>query len=249
MIEWYCGDEVLGPQARHAFATLENTFALSGEEISRAPLSHVIRVSLDGRRYYVKRYTGAAKNALRARIGVSRVESEWENLERFADWGIPTATVVARGLERKRKRFVRGAMVTEEIPATDDLARLAKGDDGRLRDRAWLSVVMAAVARDTRTMHARRFAHNDLKWRNILVDRQVPPRTYWIDCPSGAFWWGPFLRYRIVKDLACLDKVARLTLRRSQRLRFFLDYRQHQRLDAGDKRLLRKVLRFFSGRE
>jgi hypothetical protein len=48
--------------------------------------------------------------------------------------------------------------------------------------------------------------------------------TCWPDrCPAGTFWWGPFLRYRIVKDLACLDKVAKYHLSRTQRLRFYLN--------------------------
>ena len=84
---------------------------------------------------------------------------------------------------------------------------------------------------------------------DLLVDEADTPRLYLIDCPSGEFWWGPFLRYRIVKDLACLDKVAKYHLSRTQRLRFYLDYAQKTRLDASDKKRLRHILRFFAGRE
>ena len=70
-----------------------------------------------------------------------------------------------------------------------------------------------------------------------------------IDCPNGAFWRGPLLRYRIVKDLACLDKIGKYRLSRTQRLRFYLDYAGHDRLSAADKRRIRKVLKFFEGRE
>ncbi|MCK9261607.1 MAG: heptose kinase, partial [Azoarcus sp.] len=62
-------------------------------------------------------------------------------------------------------------------------------------------------------------------------------------------WWGPFLRYRIIKDLACLDKVAKYHLTRTQRLRFYLDYAQKNRLDALDRKRVRHILRFFDGRE
>ena len=61
--------------------------------------------------------------------------------------------------------------------------------------------------------------------------------------------WGPVLRYRIIKDLACLDKVAKQQLSRTQRLRFYLQYRGRQRLSAADKRRLRKIIGFFEGRE
>ncbi len=43
------------------------------------------------------------------------------------------------------------------------------------------------------------------------------------------------LRYRITKDLACLDKVAKYHLSATQRLRFYLQYRQRTRLNASDK--------------
>ena len=75
------------------------------------------------------------------------------------------------------------------------------------------------------------------------------PVIYLIDCPSGRSWWGPFLRYRIVKDLACLDKVAKYHLTRTQRLRFYLDYAGRDRLNADDKRRVRRIARFFEGRE
>lgn len=58
-----------------------------------------------------------------------------------------------------------------------------------------------------------------------------------------------FLRYRIDKDLACLDKVAKQVLTRTQRLRFYLQYRGVLRLTGADKRQLRRILKFFEGRE
>ena len=58
-----------------------------------------------------------------------------------------------------------------------------------------------------------------------------------------------FLQYRIVKDLACLDKVAKYNLTRTQRLRFYLDYAQQNRLSTMDKQRIRRILGFFSGRE
>jgi hypothetical protein len=76
----------------------------------------VIRVERDGVNYYVKRYTGAGKG-LRRYLGKPRVKSEWQNLKRFAKWGIPTAEVVAWGLERKGLAYSRGAMITRELPA------------------------------------------------------------------------------------------------------------------------------------
>lgn len=152
---------------------------------------------------------------------------------------------MAYGLERRAGQFVRGALITREIPHSEDLAQLASGRDPRLADRHWVQRVSLQLAQATRTMHKHCFAHNDLKWRNLLVNRDA--ELYFIDCPTGAFWWGPFLQRRIIKDLACLDKVAKYQLSRTQRLRFYLQYRRRARLGAADKRRIRQILQYFQG--
>lgn len=237
-----------GPAAR-AFPDLDAVFALQGRRVASDPLSEVIRVEIEGTGYYVKRYTGAGKNPLRRWFARPRVQVEWENLQRFAAWGIPTARLVGYGLERRAGGFVRGALITEEIADTTDLAQLAKANDARLRDAAWVDTVSRQVAAITRTMHDHRFTHNDLKWRNLLVTAGAVPQVFLIDCPGGMHWPEPFLRYRIVKDLACLDKVAKYRLSRSQRLRFYHRYRAQAGLDAADRRRIAHILRFFKGRE
>ena len=127
------------------------------------------------------------------------------------------------------------------------MAAMACSGDPRLADRQWVYRVSEQVASATRALHEHHFAHNDLKWRNLLVNEAG--ELFLIDCPSGDFWWGPLLNHRIVKDLACLDKVARYTLSRTQRLRFFLLYRQQQRMGPDDKALIRRILTYFEGRE
>ncbi|MCW1935665.1 lipopolysaccharide kinase InaA family protein [Pseudomonas sp. MDMC_285] len=234
------------PQAAIAFASLESVFALQGEAITHDPLSDVIRIELDGLGYYVKRYHGAGKG-IRRFIGRPRVKAEWQNLKYFAAWGVPTAPIAAYGLERKVGAFARGALITQEIIGTVDMSRLAASGDARLRDRGWVDDVSRQLARATRTLHDHHFTHNDLKWRNLLVDEER--RLFFIDCPTGAFWWGPFLRYRIIKDLACLDKVAKYHLSRTQRLRFYLQYRRRDRLSDSDKRRIVQIVRYFEGRE
>ncbi len=228
------------------FGDLDRVFALTGERMTRDPISEVIRVERDGVSYYVKRYRSAGKG-LRKYLGRLRVRSEWQNLKRFAEWGLPTAEVVARGYERQRGAFVRGAMITRELPNTDDLGRMAKKGDARLQDPAWVDRISRQLAHGTRVMHDQHFTHNDLKWRNLLVDDQA--RLFFIDCPNGAFWRGFVLRYRIIKDLACLDKVAKYKLSNTQRLRFYLQYSGHATLDQADKKQIRRIVKFFEGRE
>src|SRR5690554_5114709 len=92
--------------------------------VTRGPLSEVIRVQVGGRRYYPNRYRGSGKH-LRRFIGRPRVLSEWRNLMLFQSWGIPAATVVAFGLERRGGLFHRGALLTEQLQDTAVLAGLA----------------------------------------------------------------------------------------------------------------------------
>ncbi|HDS1736397.1 MULTISPECIES: lipopolysaccharide kinase InaA family protein [Pseudomonas] len=228
------------------FGSLDAVFAVEGERLTSDPLSEVVRIQRDGVYYYVKRYTAAGKH-MRRYLGRPRIKAEWQNLKQFAKWGIPTAEVVAWGLERKGMAFGRGAMVTRELPRTEDLSELAKRNDPRLADRAWVDHISRQLARHTRVMHDHHFAHNDLKWRNLLVDDQAT--LFFIDCPTGDFWRGFMLRHRVIKDLACLDKVAKYHLSATQRLRFYLQYRGHARLNAHDKQRVREVVRFFEGRE
>jgi tRNA A-37 threonylcarbamoyl transferase component Bud32 len=233
--------------AASRFADLDAVFALEGEIVAKDSTTRTVRVEVNGRRYYVKRYHGLGKKPLRRWFGTPRVQLEWENLQRFADWGIPTAQLVACGLESQGGRFVRGALITAEIPNTTDLGKLARSHDPRLQSQSWRDGVSAQVADIARRMHGRRFVHGDLKWRNLLVD--AAGKVFLIDCPSGGFWWPPFLQYRIVKDLACLDKVAKRQLSRTQRLRFYLDYAQKKKLDDADKRRIRQIVGFFAGRD
>ena len=248
---WWVNRQHAASEVAELFRDIERVFALDGELITNDSLSRVLRVSAGGKRYYVKRYTGTGKNlqrrwfGLRRWLGPPRVRAEWRNLQAFRDWGIPTATLVAYGLERRFGGFIRGAVVTDEIPATCDLAQLARANDSRLGDRRWVAHVARQIAGIARTLHGHGFAHNDLKWRNLLVDGGPSPRVYLIDCPSGTFYRGAVLQYRIVKDLAWLDKPARRLLSRTQRLRFYLDYAGHERVTDDDRKRISKIVRFF----
>lgn len=220
------------------FGSLDDVFRLKGEHITGERLSDVIRVEHAGLRYYVKRYYVAGKG-LRRFFGKPRIRSEWENLLWFARQGIPTAPIVAYGMEKRHGLFKRGALITREITLTRDLADIARNDDPRLYDRQWVKHVSQQVADAMRHMHAQHFTHNDLKWRNLLVDDEG--RLYLIDCLLGAFWHGELFRHRVLKEFATLDRVARYKLSRSQRLRFYLQYVQKNKLAAEDKTFLRKL--------
>jgi hypothetical protein len=244
MSDWRLEPEYASLQQE--FGSLDAVFALQGKRLTSDPLSEVILVERAGVRYYVKRYWGGGKG-LRRFVGRPRVKAEWQNLKNFIKWGIPTAPIVAYGLQRSWGSFQRGALITRELLNTLDMAHMAGQKDPRFNDSAWVQTVSLQLAKATRTLHDHHFAHNDLKWRNLLVNDRA--ELFLIDCPTGAFWWGPFLQYRIIKDLACLDKVAKYQLSRTQRLRFYLQYSRSKQLSQGQKKQIRRIVGFFEGRE
>ncbi len=221
------------------FGSLDAVFELQGESVTQDKLSEVIRVQVGGQRFYVKRYHRAGKG-LKQFLGRSRIKSEWLNLLLFSKLGIPTAPVVAYGECRALGIFKRGALVTQEVPKTQDLAELARNNDARLGSADWVKAISQQIADALRRMHQRQFVHNDYKWRNLLVDQQNT--VYLIDCPLGAVWPKPIFLRRRFKDFRALDRVAKYKLRATQRLRFYLQYAQKNRLEPQDKYFLRQLL-------
>jgi hypothetical protein len=134
------------------------------------------------------------------------------------------------------------------VPNTRDLASLHGENHPLIRSRRWLSKISRLLADYTGRLHRHRFGHLDLKWRNILATLTEEPRLYFIDCPSGQIRRGPMANRWFIKDLACLDAIGRKRLSKTQRLRFYLDYRNVDRLSGIEKYQIRRILGFFDGR-
>lgn len=247
-VEWTITKEYQDSQAARAFSSLDEVFALEGDAVAWDGESAIFPIRIGEVRYYVKRYHKT--KGLRSYLGASRIASEWRNQLMFLKLGLPAAKVVAYGQQRLLSKTQRGALVTEALENTSDLEKLVREQSPLLEDGRWVRRVVSQIARITQTLHGHSFAHNDLKWRNILVTQSLEsPQVYLIDCPAGQKWFWPLLEYRIIKDLACLDKVAKYQLSRTQRLRFYYAYTGRTRLSISDKQRIQKVLKFFRGRE
>lgn len=229
------------------FPDLETVFQLQGKRVTRDSLSDVIFVSSPSGGFYVKRYRKAGGHH-QEWFGKPRIQREWENLQHFANLGLSTLEWVGYGMERRGGAFVRGALITREIVNSTDLSTMIRRQDLRLRDAKWVRQVCEQVADGLARMHADHFCHGDMRWRNLLVSEGDSPVVYFFDSPAGRRWWGPFLAYRRVRDLACLDKKAKQQFSRTQRLRFYLRYKGIGRLQFKNKREIRKVLHFFENR-
>ncbi len=250
MSEWHL---VNGTEAEHqAFPTLEKAWNQSGVVINDNLMSRLTCVQVEGKIYYLKAYKKRGKS-LRRYLGRSRVRAEWENLQILESIGIPTLRLVAYGEASGQFGDRKGALVTSELQGVEDLASLHKRGAPLLQHRQWMNHVIDRLSGYVRKMHDEKFIHGDLKWRNILVDSASLPEVYIFDCPLGrrvrSGLLSPIFKRGILKDLACLDKMAKYALSRTQRLRFYLGYLGKNRLDQGDKKQIPKILKFFEGRE
>ncbi|MEA3464783.1 MAG: lipopolysaccharide kinase InaA family protein [Thermodesulfobacteriota bacterium] len=230
--------------AQSAFGSIDHAIEHTGETISRDPISCVKQINVNNKTYYVKIYHRNGKG-LRHYFGRGRIRGEWENLLYFAQMGIPTPRLIAYGQRCRLGQFRLGALITEEVPS-HDLATLARENSPLFHDRHWLNPILSQCAYYTKRLHDQGFVHWDLKWRNILISTQEPPQVYFFDCPLGRKRYGWLQQRGIIKDLACLDKVARKTLTRSQRLRFYKLYRCVSRINAKDKKKIAQVIKFFA---
>jgi tRNA A-37 threonylcarbamoyl transferase component Bud32 len=242
MPAWFVKEEVRDLFPDHAAA-----IGARGEEINGNWMSRLVRYCDGDDYYYIKTYTSRGR-WLRRFIGRSRTRAEWENLQAFVAMGIPTADLVAYGESGTRGSY-SGTLITREVRGTSDLATLAGSRHSLLGDRQWRLQIIGRLSKTIQNMHGHGFVHNDLKWRNILVGVTGDPTVSLIDCPLGRKMPGPFLVRGRIKDLACLDKIARQQLSKMERLRFYLAYKGKSRLSVKDKKQIYRVLRFFEGRE
>ena len=245
---WHISEKHKDTAVKERFFDLDRTFSAQGERITRNPVGYVNKIKVGKHFYYAKLYTRGGKR-LRRFFGKSRVRSEWENLTLFKELGIPVPEIVAYGQERKWGIYRRGAVVLAELVNTENLANIAKEDSPLLKNPEWIRQIILQIADYTRRFHDQGFIHSDLKWRNILVRNGERPQVFFIDCPSGRKYPQALQKKRMIKDLACLDKVAKKVLSKSQRMMFYKAYCSRKKLIKSDKKFIRKILIYFHGRE
>lgn len=217
-----------------------------GEAILQSSSSQVRHFRLDDTDLYLKKYWIQKPSQLwsmlfrGALFGTSKARREFNNLQRFRDWDLAAPEAVAYGEERRAGWLIRSYLITVGVAQPHGLDAYIR--DQLPRQPARRRELIDRLADATRHLHRHRFCHGDYFWRNIILSGDDLTRFFLIDAHRGKFWRGASgERYR-AHDLACLDAPAAAYFRRSERLRFFLQYRNHRRLDAADKRLLRQVL-------
>ena len=203
------------------------------------------RIEHEGKIYYVKKFH--QQSGLRSWLGRSRSEAEVKNMLFFSKLGLPTVPLIAWGLEKHWGKANRAFVLTGHVENTLDMRSTVEQNPEFLHNSVWRARLFQLCADQLRTLHEQRFCHGDIHWRNILVGQDPnKPELYLIDCPLGKTFSLPELPYRRIKDLGCLDEYARMYLRKTERLRFYLRYRNIDRLDKRGKRDIRTMLARYS---
>ena len=226
------------PIESETFASPKACDRLDGIVVSDYGLNELRKVEIRGQNYFIKKYHRRGRG-LRRYLGRSRARAEWENILLFQSLGIPTPRLVAYG-----EYGQSGVIVTAALPDVCDLQTYSQHE----LSSSFVESVIDRLSRYVRTLHHNGFVHNDLKWRNILA-KPDGEQVYIIDSPLGRHVPRVLMARRIVKDLACLDKVAKYSLTRTQRLRFYLRYKDRDRLRSEDKQEIMRIQLFFKDRE
>jgi len=156
--------------------------------------------------------------------------------------------VIATGRRRRWGMLHDAFILTAELAGCvqlDDYARSHWGARPRPEERARQDHLIRTTAELVGRMHAAHFYHIDLQWRNILVrfDTSHRGEAFFLDAPRGGRrWWCLRRRHGRLRDLSSLDKLARIYLTRTQRLRWFVHYTGRRRPDRADRRLIATVL-------
>lgn len=165
-------------------------------------------------------------------------EREYRNILAFNKYGIPTVELLYYG-HRVVHGKLRAILVTRELegyrPLSDDGALIFSGMNltGRMR-------LFENLAAAMRKMHGKRFQHGCLYPKHLFV-KQQPDGSFqscFIDLEKARR--GLSTKSAAVKDLGILHRHTE-NCSKTDRLRFFLAYRQEKRLSKESKTMLATI--------
>lgn len=247
-----------------AFATLLKAHGLndvegiyrcdSGDIITRSGSTEVRRVTLGSgstaltvfiKKYWISRpkqlWSGMFRGTL---FGCPKARREYQNLAELRTMGLAPEPI-AFGEERKAGWLVRSYLISKSVPAPKPLHEYIRDElvalTGETRHKTRRSLI-ENLAAHTRRLHGQHFVHHDYFWRNILLSHGALDHFYLIDAHKGRLQLLGQNSPARASDLAALDSAAPRFFSRTERLRFFLLYRGHRKLDSADKALIRRTL-------
>lgn len=195
------------------------------------------------RHIYFKRYSVEGE-PWRFFLRKSKAACETLNYHRLQQIGIPTLNVLASYEKRILGRLEWACIVTEEVPNTQQLDQFVATTLCKMpvdERRAVSKSILQQLVSQLQKAHAANFFHQDLKWRNVLIQTTSDGfQPVWIDCPRGRFM---SFRKRdgVVSDLSALARLAIVHMTQGQRLRFIYDYLGPQATREQAHRLFREI--------
>lgn len=182
-----------------------------GKILSKGTTS-CIKVSLPNNQdiVYFKRYH-YTKNRWKFFLRRSKAANELLNYQRFKDIGIPTINTIGLYEKRHFGRLDVACIVTEEKPNAiqlDDFFTRVLSAMSKEERLMVLGDLKNQLFSQIKTAHNAGIFHLDLKWRNILIQKNGNSYTpIWIDSPRGT--QRKFFNYRLrVADLSGLTRKA-----------------------------------------
>jgi tRNA A-37 threonylcarbamoyl transferase component Bud32 len=219
---------------------------LVGEKlVSTSPSTKCYRMVLpDAEVIYFKRYTYPLRKILEFWLRPGKCAVEVWAYGRLQSLGIPTLDVVAFGERRILGMLTATFIVTREVPDSEELGKFVINTWCRMPEperRRVYNEIAAQLIEQVRIAHRGGFFHHDLKWRNILVQKQDGRyATVWIDAPRASR-----MRFRerrgIMVDLSGLARIAVSLLSKYDRMRFVWRYLDGGRKAGDAKRLYQDV--------
>ena len=223
-----------------------------GQRVSGSPHSSCFCIELDdGQVVYFKRYVYPPKRWFEFILRPGKAAVEAWAYATLKQLGIPTLEVVAFGERRVFGALVASFIVTREVPDSQDLSRFGPDVWYHLpqdeRKRIYKEIA-GKLVKQVQTAHQAGFFHHDLKWRNILLQKDGDSYTpVWIDAPRASRM--RLLRRRgAVVDLSGLARIAISLLSKYDRMRFIWQYLGDSKKPGDAGRLYRQVARHLGRR-
>jgi hypothetical protein len=192
---------------------------------------------------YYKQYT-FSRPSKRYWMRPSKALREFRNYGVFERLGIRCPERIACGEKRDRLgRLCHAVLLTRTIENARPLSEFLR----QATTRAVRDSIFRQVAEGLAKLHRARFYHNDVHWRNLLLQStpDSPPMVWWIDCPRGRFDWTVLGSRRRIKDLAELLAGSIGFCTNRERIKFFRDYLGERRLTPRSRTLARATVRFW----
>ena len=182
------------------------------------------------KRYYYPTWQKRLRGMFRGTFfGTHRARAEYHLLCEMRGLGLPTVRPVAYGVRRIGHFVAACFLITEEAPEARNLTSFASDvTEGRIQlTYAERRRILIRLAHQVAGLHAARFAHGQLFWRNILVrfDPLGQPEFFFLDVrprhggrqlARGGRWW--------LHELCHLAVSAKPFTSRTERMRFLIAY-------------------------